>query len=126
MAVHWVPLLESAYLFAELARKLSVFTQPPPRNVEYFVELHNMSRSKPSILVLPGDDGFVYPSGTASGPGMRSSVIVDTGATVSGQVAFEMVASIFEWYGLEHDRIPFQEEPGKISPDAIVKGQKNP
>jgi hypothetical protein len=122
LTIHWIRLIEPTYLFADLSKKIYSHAEPRPEEVEYYVELHNLTRQQPSTLALPGDDRFVYAVGTAPGPGMRSSVTVNIKTTGPGEIAFKIVALVFEQYGVEHDRIPSQKTRGVIDPDSLIQG----
>jgi hypothetical protein len=122
LTIHWIRLIEPVYLFADLSKKICSHAEPQLEEVEYFVELHNLTRRQPSALALPGVDRFVYAVGTAPGPGMRSSVRVNIKSAGPGEIAFQIVALVFEQYGVEHDRIPSQKTRGIIDPDSLVQG----
>jgi hypothetical protein len=117
LAVHSVALIESAYLFAELSKKVYLHAEPEPQQIDYIIILKNLTRQEPSRLAVVRPDRLLYHVGSpAPDSGARFSVRMDLAAS-SGEIAFNIASKVFEWYSLEHDRIPFQKQPGIIDPD---------
>jgi hypothetical protein len=120
LIVNSIALLESAYLFAELSTKLFSLAVPPPEEVEYICELHQLTRDQPSGLAVLHQDGLLYRVGsTAPSSGNRWVIDANLKTTQPGQIAFKIAACVFEWYGAEHDQIPFQKEQGVIDIDLL-------
>jgi hypothetical protein len=108
-------------LFSELCKKLYGYADPQPEEVEFFVELHKMTRENPSELAIP-DAGarFLFRIGSpAPSPGMRWTLSASIMNLDVGIIAFKLAAKLFEWYGVEHDQIPYQKEVGKIDRDSL-------
>jgi hypothetical protein len=125
-------LIESTYLFAELARKVFEHAQPHPEEIKYRLQLQNMTVNSEPCVLIPGPLGaFQWEFGTNIHTAPDSSVTI-TGQDSDphpGAVAFKLVAELYTWFGLEHDQIPYTEglnDQLVISPDQIRRAGRSP
>jgi len=121
-------LIESTYLFAELSKKVFSLAQPLPRGIEYRIALRNMtSYGKPCKLgrrmdgpwrdVALGMYGNNAPASEAVFSVKWDEVEIDPKV-----IAFLLVSKIYEWFGVEHEGIPYTERidnKSLIAPEQI-------
>ncbi len=120
-------LSESTYLFAELSRQVFDRAQPNPREIEYRLELLNMTQDGAPCGLIPAALGtFAWEFGTDIRHAPDSHVTITGRATDlnPGAVAFDLIAELYAWFGIEQDQIPYTERLNGglvISPDLIKK-----
>lgn len=128
MRINQLALVESVFLFTSLSQKVFEHANPQPRELEYRLEIRNMTvNSKPCILA----GGPLDKSGFGFGSTFHSAeeaskvfVIKWRGRIEPGRVAFQLVAQLYQWFGFTHDQIPYSEGTGDrrmISPQEILR-----
>ena len=123
-------LVESAYLFCELARRLHARLELAHHEIEYRLVLRELmpegipismvaAPGAPATLMDDPDSEVVHAAPTA---GVRFDAGHPLGAN-PGAVAFSLVVQVYSWFGLDKARIPFSEQPaggpGLITPARI-------
>ena len=102
-------LIESTYLFSELSRQIYGNATPQPKEIEYRLELRNMTvRGKPCVLT-PGPVGSPTFS-TYKAP--ASNVIHQfrcIGQINPGEVAYGLVREVYRWFSINDNEIPYTE-----------------
>jgi hypothetical protein len=124
LAINTLALIECAYLFSSLAMKIYQSAEPQPEEMEFTLFLQNMTRERPSTLAVPSSSRppFLIKLGNAAPEqGLRRTLSVNIKTVTPGVVAFRIAALVFEWYGVEHDRIPFQDPAGVINADLLIE-----
>lgn len=116
-------LIESIYLFVDLSRQVFNHTQPHTDEAEYRLQLVNMTVGGTPCGLIPGALGAF---GTNIHHASDSHVTI-TGKNIDpepGAVAFDLVAELYAWFGIEQDMIPYTEPRNDrlvISPELIRK-----
>ncbi|MDP6372096.1 MAG: hypothetical protein QF634_06265 [Vicinamibacterales bacterium] len=125
-------LVESTYLFAELARRLHVGLQLAMPEIEFRLVLRElMPEALPISMSTTRDSDFAdgveedIHAAPAAGARFDARHRKDVGP---GAVAYSLVAQVYAWFGIEESRIPFSERgsggAGLISanrqPDQVV------
>ncbi len=114
LAINAIALVESAYLFIELARKIYEGSQPIPGEVEFSIILRNMTRQARSRIKVPARGHLAIVGDEAPDSSLYLTVRADVTNDAPEKIAFDMAAKVFESYGLEHENVPFQSKPGLI------------
>jgi hypothetical protein len=120
-------MVEYTYLFAELSQRVYNLAQPRPRGIEYRLELRNMTINDTPCGLIPGPMGtFATTFGTdihhAPGPRATFTVPWEEVEIDPRIVAFLLIRKIYEWFGIEHEYIPYTERIDHrviISPDQL-------
>lgn len=120
LAINAIALIESAYLFLVLARKIYETSVPQPEHVEFTVVLSNMTRQTPSRMKVPSHGSLVVVGNEAPDSHNLFAVTANLKNEPPEKIAFNIAAKIFEWYGLEHDRVPFQVKPDVIDIEKLA------
>ena len=128
LVVNASALVESAYLFCELARRLHSGLELTVSDIEYRLVLRDlMPEGMPMSLVAGSEatsviddlDGDIHSAPMAV---VRFDARHPLGAN-PGAVAFSLVAQVYSWFGVDKSGIPFSEQPagapGLISPARI-------
>ncbi|MFH1597103.1 MAG: hypothetical protein ABIG94_12185, partial [Pseudomonadota bacterium] len=127
LCINPLTLAESSYLFAELSRQVYDIARPSSRKVQYRLEIRNMSVSnRPSIIVpasLKSNDwSFKIHKYPAPDSGKFLSLFWEGESIEPGEVAFGLVKQLYEWFGIEHEKIPYtKSDSGRmvIDPEKI-------
>lgn len=120
-------LTESLYLFVELVKKVFEHAQPKPKEITYTLQLRNMSVNGTPCGLIPGPlETLDWKFGTNvySAPDSRITITGKDSDPQPGVVSFKLVAELYNWFGLENDKIPYVEKINDhfvISPDLIQK-----
>jgi hypothetical protein len=112
----------------EIERQVFSLTQPRAREFEYKIALRNMTiNGKPCKLGRPLDGPWRSVSlGIHSHAAPASEAVFsvkwEEAEIDSKRIAFLLVSKIYEWFGIEHEEIPFAERVGNklvISPEQL-------
>jgi hypothetical protein len=127
LRLNQLALIESTYLFAELSRQVFEQAKPRPRGMEYRLELRNMSVNGIPCGLIPGPLGtFATEYGTDihRAPDSHATFTVgwDEPEIDPRVVAFLLVSKVYEWFGIEHEYIPYTDQVSNrliVNPDQI-------
>jgi hypothetical protein len=127
LRLNQLSLIESTYLFAELSKQVFERAQPRPQGIEYQLELRNMTVNGTPCGLIPGPLGtFAAEFGTDIRRAPHSHATFTVGWDETGidprAMAFLLVSKVYEWFGIEHEHIPYTEQVGDrviVSPDQI-------
>lgn len=108
-------MIESTYAFAVLSKHVFDGAQPRPLAIEYRLELRNMTRNNTPCGLIPGPLGtFAMEFGTdiyrASDADAAFTVDWEDTEINPQAVAFLLISQVYQWFGLEHDLIPYTEQ----------------
>lgn len=112
-------LAHSIYAFALFAPRIFEYSTPRPRRMKYMAELRNMENAgKPAMLhphYKQTQNSFVLQSDFRSMPYPNESFSIEMPFEATpGEICYELIAKIFEWFGLDRDQVPFTRvENGK-------------
>ncbi len=120
LAVNAIALIESAYLFVELARKIYEPSVPQVEGVEFTIILRNMTRQTPSRIKVRSRGFLTVVGHEAPDSNISSIVLANVRNEKSEEIAFKIAAQVFEWYGVEHDGVPFQTKSGFIDVEKLA------
>ena len=120
-------LIESTYLFADLSKQVFDQAQPRPGAINYRLELRNMTVKDTPCGLIPGPLGtFAMEFGTDihRAPDTHATFTVNWEEVEIDPrvVAFLLVSKVYEWFGIEHEHIPYVERVNDrlaVSPDQI-------
>ena len=115
LRINEAALVESAYLFAELSRRIYMGLKPGARDIDYRLELRNMDPQAIPISLVPGpydplDDQFGANIHSAPSAGAMFDVCHDRSVN-PGVVAHSLVAQVYAWFGIDGEEIPYSERP---------------
>jgi hypothetical protein len=103
-------LAHCVYVFSLFAQRVFGYATPAPSNVRYVLQLRNMENEKQPALLHPNHlEMNRHPALEYYRPMPHSSEgfeVTSTLGTPPGQVAYELVAQVFEWFGFDRDRVP--------------------
>lgn len=120
-------LAESTFLFSELSRQILAQAKAQPRELEYRLELLNMTQDGIPCGLIPGPiDTFAWKFGTNihRAPDSQVTITKRIADLDPGAVAFDLLSELYGWFGIEQDKIPYAEQKNGrlvISPDLIRK-----
>lgn len=132
LRINPLALIESTYLFADLSRHVFEQASPNPQEIEYRLGLINMTIGDTPCLLIPGPiDSFDWTFGgniqRAPDSHKTFTVTEDYNSLEPGDVAFDLVAELYAWFGIEQDQIPYIGKKDRrfvVSPDLIQKAGK--
>jgi hypothetical protein len=114
-------LAHSVYVFSLFAQQVFTYATPRPSAVRYVLQLRNMENEKHPALMHPNHlEKNRHPALSSYRPmphasnGFEVTVPLDT---PPGEVTYELVARVFEWFGFDRDRVPnarLENGKGKI------------
>lgn len=115
LQINEAALVESAYLFAELSRRIYMGLKPGDRDIDYRLELRNMDPEGIPISLVPGpydplDDQSGANIHSAPSAGAMFDVCHDRSVN-PGVVAHSLVAQVYAWFGVDAGKIPYAERP---------------
>lgn len=121
--INQLALLESIYLFVNLAFHVYKMANPLPENIEFKIILQNLNKVNPHILKGGPLDSF---GSDHNAPENYSKFCLgvkykDLDVDLT---AYRLVSQVYEWFGLAHDQIPYVKEIDgvrKIDPEQIRK-----
>ncbi len=103
-------LAHCVYVFSLFAHRVFGYATPAPSNVRYVLQLRNMENEKQPALLHPNHLEMnrhpaleYYRPMPYSSEGFEVTTTLDT---PPGQIAYELVAGVFEWFGFDRDRVP--------------------
>ncbi len=129
LRLNQIALIESVYLFVELSRQVYLEADEKPNKIKYTLELRNMSVDSKNCGIIPGPLGtfnmmFGDKVHRAPSENYSNSIAWSKTELNSKRIAFLLISKLYEWFGIEHDYIPYQEKEGDIrliSPEQIIK-----
>lgn len=126
LIINQLALIESTYLFVELSKKVYDYANTTVSGVVYYLGLHNASKGGHNIGLIPGPiDTFDWKFGDNAhrAPEANGLLTVDADKNLStGIIAHSIMAKVYNWFSIETDRIPYNEEVDSqlaISPKKI-------
>ena len=109
-----IALIESTYLFVELSNHVySQHTNTIPSEIEYALELKNMTIDGTPCKLFPGQIGSLVRALSmtdAPDSALARSIICPGSGLVSGKIAFELVREVYRWFGYEDSLVPYTEK----------------
>lgn len=132
LRINQLVLIESTYLFAELSRQVFNQVWSQLEQIEYRLELRNMTVGGTPCGLIPGALGTTaWRFGDNIHPAPDSTRVFQVPwkeAEINpGAVAFLLVREVYGWFGIEYDQIPYADQIGGrsvISPDQIRRAGK--
>jgi MinD-like ATPase involved in chromosome partitioning or flagellar assembly len=119
--INTLALTESAYVFCDLARQFWQYAQPTPDRVQYMIGFHNLLRNNRKPILVP-EEVSEYPlrsferyEAPAEDAEFELERRVDSWEAPP-VAAFQLIAEIYVWFGIEIDRIPYttQSDVGRV------------
>lgn len=112
LRINPIALIESTYLFCELARQLFELTEPKNPPLKFGISLKNVKDGKNSCGLSPGAVGTIgWDFGNSLVPPPESNFKFEylwkDGAIKADQLAVFLVREIYAWYGFEYDKMPY-------------------
>jgi hypothetical protein len=112
-------LVESTYLFAELTRGVYENAEPRPSAIAYGLELRNMTVNDTPCGLIPGPLGTfaqMYGTDIHPAPSASTKIVVhwDGPGIPPGRIALLLLAELYVWFGIEHDKIPYTKKVGNL------------
>ena len=102
-------LAHCVYVFSLFAQRVFMYATPAPSIVRYVLQLRNMENEKHPALLHPNHLEMnrhpaleYYRPMPYSSEGFEVTTTLDT---PPGQIAYELVAQVFEWFGFDRDRV---------------------
>ena len=125
LGINSVVLAESVYLFCYLFETLMDACRATPDQIVYSVQLRRMCVNNNPPLLWPGEPTRLrFPSDATQAPGCECQREVTLPGTLPLEVAaYRVLGSVYSWFGLEHDAIPFvrrDDTPPALNPEAIA------
>jgi hypothetical protein len=116
-------LIESVYLFVRISEQVFARCVPQPKQIVFHLGLKNMSISGQPCRI---SSSLRIVGMSSRAPGSDTSFILTTDELYmdSSRVAFMIVSRIYEWFGVDHEKIPFKKVVNGryvIDPDPIAK-----
>lgn len=119
LVINQVTLIESVFLFVDLYSKIWKELGSPETRVEFAIHLVRLCPDGKPPVLKPGGLGTHYFRANAA-PScefhQQETVISPFDPPL---IAYSLVARLYEWFGYEHDRIPYAQA-NRINPDAIA------
>jgi hypothetical protein len=124
-------LIETALLFCQLSEAIFAQADPKPGDVSfevhYVLELRNTKVGEVNCGLIPGPVGsdawrFGGDIHRASEPKLRANAPWRSQSINPGRIAYLLVASLYEQFGIDHEFIPYREKAGDdfiVSADEI-------
>ncbi len=118
LRINSLALAESTLEFCELSKALFHDLSPKPRKISYLLHLRHMILNGNHCSLNPypvTSTSWMFNQGTSSrgdktAPDETNSFpVLWEGEINPGEVAFRLVSQVYEWFGLDHDRIPYTE-----------------
>jgi hypothetical protein len=126
LRINQIALIESTYLFVELSRQIySNHTTGVPSDIEYTIELKNMTINEEPCCLFPGEMGSVFMrtgAKRAPDPGMSFTSQYYILDFHPGIIAFELIREVYRWFGYEDSFIPYtltSNGQTEVDPDKI-------
>ncbi len=126
-------LIETAFLFCKLSEAIFEEADPKPGDVSfevhYVLELRNTKVGEVNCGLIPGpvgDDPWRFGQNIhrAAESQLRAKVLWRSQDINPGRIAYLLVASLYEQFGLDHEAIPYREKVGRdfiISAEEILR-----
>ncbi len=122
-------LAEPVYLFAELSRLIYGESTQKLQRVEYRVRLERLVQDGKRASLSAGPlNSFFFGNGNqhpAPDSKMDRTITWERGDIKSGEVAYELVQQVYNWFGISDDGIPYtkRDQSGAtvIDPEALKK-----
>lgn len=114
---------EVCYLFALLLQKLLPFYSPYPEIFSVRIQLKNLSNNDKPCVILGSIGHSMLNAKAAPGTEAEFNFDFNTEAFSAEIFSFHLVSSIYEWFGVEHNRIPFtskKDEIFQVDPEKIM------
>lgn len=122
-------LVETAYLFCQLASEIYKDLVPPESRARIGIGLANYLSGdfKGNMLPFrPGIQGYEFGDSLKIAPAESILRYIDTTIDIDlGRISFLLVSQLYEWFGHTHDVIPFTTRRGEnivLDIEALVKG----
>lgn len=117
-------LIEVCYLFCLLVEKLLPFFDPDPENFIINIQLKKLpTKTKRCIVLGTQRQILTYAkSALAPGPEVEFSFQLKSVKFSPGISSFKLASRVYEWFGVEHDKIPLvvkKENEYQVDPVAI-------
>jgi hypothetical protein len=114
-------LAHTIYVFSLLAQEVFAFATPRPRAMTYELQLRNMENEKQAAMLHPLHMEINrYPSLSSYRPmpcESKDFTLTEPFEVSPGEITYELVAGVFEWFGFERDAVPrarFENKKGVI------------
>jgi hypothetical protein len=114
LRINQLALIETTFLFVELCRRVYNMAKPIPENMKFHLELRNMTINGNPCVLTPGPLGtmawqFEIDTYLAPNSGKIIQFNLEGSEIKPGEVAFELLKKLYEWFGIEHENIPYTE-----------------
>lgn len=126
LRINQLALIESTFLFSEVSKQVIKEASPEPSEILYRLELRNLTVDSVNCGLVPGvvgDNNWIFGRDIHRAPG--STVKATTkwnGEVDAGMVSYRIICSVYEQFGLKHDKVPYRERAGEdfvVSPDEM-------
>lgn len=109
-------LAHCVYIFSLFAQRVLMYASPAPSTVRYVLQLRNMENDGHPALLHPHHlEMNRYPALEYYRPMPHASHGFEVATALDrtpGEVAYELVAQVFEWVGFDRDQVPNVRETG--------------
>lgn len=126
LRINQLALIESTFLFSEMSKQIQREANPEPSEILYRLELRNITVNGVNCGLVPGivgDDNWKFGHDIHRAPYSTVQATVRwSGEVDAGRVSYRIICSVYEKFGMEHDKIPYREKAGRdfvISPQEI-------
>lgn len=108
--INTIALAESVLLFSILARDVFAYATPTPGEMAYILQLRNMAEegTMPRLTAAPVRRNPAPGGHTKTAPFDSNGWQVAANLEMEpAAIAFQMVARVYEWFGFDHEEIPY-------------------
>ena len=115
-------IIEVCYLFCLLVKYLLPFYSPTPEEFFAKIQLKNLPTEVKPCLILGTQGLFRTTAYKAPNQNGEFSLQIKSSEFSPEISAFQLVSRVYEWFGVEHNKIPFSErheDKYQINPEAI-------
>jgi hypothetical protein len=109
-------LAHCVYAFSLFARQIFEHAVPQPNVVTYTLQLRNMGTGKKGAMLHPKHmepNKFILPEFYRQMPYPSESFQVEVPFdALPGEISYELVARVFEWFGFDRDKVPYSRSEG--------------
>ena len=128
LSINQLVLMESSLVFASLVGELLDYMSPRPAKILFALDLKKLHSQDLRVGLAPGPlEAYDWLGDeTADAPEDTLTVRVEWSVDSydPGQVAFSLVSRIYEWFGFDHDRMPYcqthDDGKGRVLKQAIL------
>ena len=126
LRINQLALIESTFLFSEVSKQVLKEASPEPSEILYRLELRNITVDGVNCGLVPGvvgDNNWIFGRDIHRAQGSTVKATTRWNGEVDvGRVSYQIICSVYEQFGLEHDKVPYREKAGDdfvISPDEM-------